>query len=672
MLEFFRKYQRYLFLTITFVMIASFIFYGTFSTFDNGPARVDRVVGKMVDGSSMMASDVQNMSRFIATDAQDFLQPRGLAPNFCNNGVIRIDFLESRLADGLVKDYFDELKGDLEARLNQAKRYTSYVHPQAAFLSAKAIWDHFLPALNKEIASLQQTENSSTLFSNLSRIYLYQSQLPPEVLRRILLQHQKQFSWLTPDPKLNYEDLSLFGFHSVSDWFGRNFVDLVSQFILNVATVAEEKGYKVSLEEARGDLVRNFEDSMQKLAQAKYNPEMSLQQHLRSLGFDERNAAVVWRKVLLFRKYFQDVGEAAFVDQLPYQKVADFINEVAVVQKYGWPVSLHTAKDLAEFQFYLDAVSVKGKDRLPKSYLSADEVGKKYPQLVQSTYRGQVAAVSKAQVALRPTIKEMWNWQMDEKNWALLRKQFPHLPATKSREETFNALNQLDPQKRIAVDTWSRETMVDQNPVWVEEALAAVPMVEKTWSVIGFDKPEPHKEGMFYRTEGLTKVEEMRVLKFDEARDVLAKLVQAKDEPINKEKNPFYQMTKEALTALQKNPNDTQWLQSGNDPLVDQFKLIKQEKEVPRTQEGWMKEQAFMLNAGHWSPVHVADDGQVVFFYLEERKITPAPILDQLSFGKETLSADAKRFASEKILKTIKTKNAIMIPMQKEDNNESI
>ena len=85
-----------------------------------------------------------------------------------------------------------------------------------------------------------------------------------------------------------------------------------------------------------------------------------------------------------------------------------------------------------------------------------------------------------------------------------------------------------------------------------------------------------------------------------------------------------------------------------------------------------MKEQAFMMNADLWSPVHVADEGQIVFFYLEEKKINPAPILDQISFGKETLAADAKRFATEKLLKTIRTKNAIMLPMQKEENNESI
>lgn len=80
-----------------------------------------------------------------------------------------------------------------------------------------------------------------------------------------------------------------------------------------------------------------------------------------------------------------------------------------------------------------------------------------------------------------------------------------------------------------------------------------------------------------------------------------------------------------------------------------------------------MKEQAFLMLPGLWSPIHVAEDGQIVFFYLQEKKIGEAPILDQLSFGKETLAADAKIYVTERLLQTVKQKKAIVIPVQKED-----
>ena len=63
----------------------------------------------------------------------------------------------------------------------------------------------------------------------------------------------------------------------------------------------------------------------------------------------------------------------------------------------------------------------------------------------------------------------------------------------------------------------------------------------------------------------------------------------------------------------------------------------------------------------------MAEDGEIVFFYLQERKSSPAPILDQLSIGKETLAADAKAYFAETFLQKVKEKNAIVIPLQKED-----
>lgn len=80
-----------------------------------------------------------------------------------------------------------------------------------------------------------------------------------------------------------------------------------------------------------------------------------------------------------------------------------------------------------------------------------------------------------------------------------------------------------------------------------------------------------------------------------------------------------------------------------------------------------MKEQAFMMLSGLWSPVYAADDGQVVFFYLQEKKSNQLPILDQLNFGKETLAADAQRYVAERLLQTVKSKHAIVIPVQRED-----
>lgn len=668
MLEFFRRYQRYFFVVITIVVISSFTFFGTYSTFGGAEERPDRAIGQLIDGSSMMRSDVQKLSRFIATDREDSIQGRGLSPNFCNDGVIRYDFIKDGLANLIVAEYFDALKGDFESRLDKVKRFKPYAHPEAPFLSAKTVWDQFIPELNIEIVELQKaTEVTPVLFSRLERLYQFQSKLQPEMLRQILIYQHRQYPWLTIDQRLPYEDLALFGFHSASDWFGNNFVDLVSEFILNAAVAAEEKGYRVSLEEAKGDLIHRFQESMLKLSEAKANPQISFSNHLRTLGFDERSAAEVWQKVLMFRRYFQDVGAASFVDKLPYRDFAGYAKEEAVVHTYHWPLLVRNAQDLAELQYYIKAVCPKEKEILPTSFLSVEEVEKKHPELVQRTYRAKVAEVSKKQVALRASVKQVWDWQTEDANWSLLKTQFS-LPSAATQDERFKILQHMEPVKRAEVDAWSRGKIVDQNPIWIEEAFFSAAKNEKIWTVSADEEPNLSADGIYFLVEGQELVKDKHILTFNEARSILSKLVPKAEGELKQEQNPFFTASKEALSALQKNREDSRWVQTGSDPLLDQFKLERKEQAILRTsKENWMKEQAFLMLPDFWSPIHVADNGQIVFFYLQEKKANPAPILDQLAFGKETLAADAKAFVTEKLIKVVKKKKAIVIPVQKED-----
>lgn len=484
MLEFFRKYQRYFFVFISIVIIASFSFFGTFSTVSSeGEKREDRLLVHAVDGSDLMLSQVQALSRFIASDGEDF-DRAGSIPNLCNNGVIRYDLLRSGLADLLAASYFGSLKEEFASRLDRAKRFRPYVHAEIPFLSAEGVWERFLPAMNKELNTLkQETEVSPATFSHLSRLYQQQSYLTPESLRRVLFFQQRQFGGKV-DPRLQYEDLSLFGFHSVSDWFSRDFIDLVSQFILNAAQVAKAKGFSVTIEEAKGDLLCNFQTAVQKQGLAKSNPQLSFAQHLCSLGFDERSAAEVWQKVLLFRRYFQGVAQAAFVDRLPYRDFASYARETALISLYQWPAALRlkNLQDLIEFQTYLLAVSPRLKNplALPSEFYAIEEIRERHPELVQVHFRAKIAEIPLAEIGLRAAVKEVWEWQCEEQNWKEMRNVFSFLPIAAAREERFRSLEKLSASQRSQVDALARLRLLDRHPEWIEEAWAAAPVQDQT------------------------------------------------------------------------------------------------------------------------------------------------------------------------------------------------
>src|SRR5579872_3930901 len=177
MLQFLRKHQRLFFLFITVVIVISFTFFGNLPGTGKEEKVVDQPIGKAIDGSTLYQSDRDTLIRFLATGAQERgVWREGEMPNLLNDGVISRDFLSTGLGVMLAEKYWKELQPEFQVRLEKAKRYKPYVHPQVPFLQAEAIWQHFLPQLPMHLAALKQktAEPSVEAFSHLCFLYLDQ------------------------------------------------------------------------------------------------------------------------------------------------------------------------------------------------------------------------------------------------------------------------------------------------------------------------------------------------------------------------------------------------------------------------------------------------------------------------------------------------------------------
>lgn len=738
MLEFLRNHQRYFFFLIAFVVITSFVFFGTFSAInEGGTTREDREIAKAVDGSSVKESEIRLLARFLATDQYD-LDLKSQSPNLCNDGVIRNDLIKTGLADLIASSYFDLLQDSIKEKIDRVKRYKHYIHPQEPEISVLSVWNRFAPGITEPFRHLMSSE-SVTLrdFRNLSQLYLQQAACSPEFVKKLLIYQVRQNPNIALDPRIQYEDFSLCGSRSLTDWFGSEFLEISAEFIINGARAAESKGYRVSIEEAKGDLQRNFRQSIEKISQGKNRPELTLSQHLRTLGFDLKSAAKVWRSVLLFRRYFEGVGRAAFSDRLPSRDFESFVREAAVVQLYRWPsaLQLRDLQDLVQLQLYIQSVSeMQDPLALPQSYLSLKEIANRSPELIGTRYRAKVATVDKNQLGLRATLKEMIEWTLEEKNWSSLRSQFSFLPLCKTREERFASLERLDPAVRSQLNSTVRAYLVEQHPEWIQDSLATADKEEKTieithswtslpWILNGRDLKAKLELGpvVSYSEDGMTftsfdqveKIQDEFLLTFREAkrRGILGQLAdrfldleygkirskhkeifqtkeggwkslsQVKDEvayyallplmrSIAKEGETYStyahrrleSYSNKALAALQLNPSDSRYIQSGEDPIHDQFKLEKKQQDIQRTaQEEWMKEQAFVMVPKQWSPVHISPDGEIAFFYFEEKKQKEAPIFDRISLAQQTLASDAKRYLAENLLEQTQKKGSITL-----------
>lgn len=486
MLEFFRKYQRYFFLIVTVVIVISFSFFGTYSTLQDLNFR-EQVAFTAVDGSEVKRSELDELVMFLSTDSDDKLMFGGLwGPNFLNDGVVKKDFMQTGMAEILAAQFPAEIEPDLEARQAKEKRFALYSHPQAKFISTESAWTYFAPDLKSNYEILRNAANplDSRAFSARVRLYVGEKRFPSQALRQVIRYQEKQYGWVAPDAALDRTDLSIFGYHTLEDWFGPRFIRIVAQFIINSSKTAQQQGYTVTKEEALADLIRNSDLSYQ---QNLSNPNLGVanskeyfNEQLRRMGIDQTKAIKVWQQVLLFRRLFHDAGNSVFVDPNAFKGFNQYAKESVDGQVYQLPKDLQIGdyRTLQKLETYLNAVSKRGDDEkallsLPTAFLSVEEVSKKNPELVQKRYLLDIAHISKNSLLVKVGIKETWNWEIEDKNWTALKKQFPELGVKKgdTREERLTALDSLDDKTRARVDAYARIAILEAHPEWIVQAL---------------------------------------------------------------------------------------------------------------------------------------------------------------------------------------------------------
>jgi GcvH upstream region-like protein len=491
MLNFFRKYQRAFFIVVTIVIILSFTFFGTYSASLAGSAEApDRVICKGVQGKEITERELGALTRLIASSPLD--REQGKVPNLLNDGVIQRDLLATGMGMMLARRYFDELKPDLESRLPRIKQYRPFVHPQVKEISAEAVWQRFHPVFNQHLALLKSKSDQVTMetLALLFQVYLDQAQFPEELVKQILVYQMNQMG-MAADAMVQNADFSLFGFHTLEDWFGPRFVELASQFILNAAQCAQENGYKITNEEVRADLYQNIAHGYKEIAPqgALTVEEMQsyYQNEMHSLGLNESNAVQSWKQVMLFRRLFNDVGNSVFLDPLSFKQFLSFTKENTKVALYELPEALQL-KDLRSvfrLQVYLDAVTqnpVKGNLLLSTRFAPIEQIEKRAPELIEQFFEIEYAQVEKEELARQISLKETWEWETEESSWETLKQQFPALAQEKVQTvtERFSVLDKLDANERLKIDQFARLHILDSQPEKLKNALALAEL--HTWS----------------------------------------------------------------------------------------------------------------------------------------------------------------------------------------------
>jgi len=487
MLHFFRTHQKYFYAVVTFIIVISFSFFGVMNSI-NTPAMPDPEVFVAVDGTSVNRSELERLAFFIGTDDYDKMAFGGMwGPNFLNDGVIPKDFLAAGLIHPIVHSYRDFLRPDYESRLPKEKRYELYHHPDAKFIGVENAWNYLAPEMKRHFDRIQSTDDPLAKESMTSRVQLYlgQRRLPPVSLKQVMKYQRNQYNWIPEDPNLDRADLSLFGYHTVEDWFGPRLTRLIAAVIIDVSKIAQQDGILVSDDEALASLIQQTHRSFEQNKNSPYmnvkNADQYLQEQLRRMRMDLHQAVQTWKKVLLFRRYFQEYGDTVLVDRLPFESFSRFANEYVAGDLYQLPeaVRLSSFRDLQQYEFYIGAVARHnpGSLAVPTRYRTPEEVAKKAPSFVQRRYRLDVAKIDSEEFESQVGTKEMWDWQLSDENWARLQKEFAALGTSEADDagSRFAVLDELSPRMRERVDVFSRAEMIKQHPEWIEQTLRAAP-----------------------------------------------------------------------------------------------------------------------------------------------------------------------------------------------------
>lgn len=463
MLQFLRKHQKYIFIVVTFIVIATFVFFGTYQVL--APIfmeKEERVMFKDAAGKGVREYHFQGMCRYLATDG------------VLGDGVVSKEFFENGRSELIYKAFQERIESDLAPLRTKEKEFIPFVQKGAEQLSQEALWKVFAPDIIANLKKMQGEGSAKELFKARVALYLAERCFPAQLQARFLAMQANQQK-LPIDSRLLRGEIALFGYRHLQEWFGESFVQSAASVIINGASLARARGLKVSQEEVLHDLQGIVARACEKMPSAKQG--MMFQSYVQNLGVTEEMLVKIHQDVLLYRAFLEVSSGKVVVESLPFEAFYTKAGEAVVIELAQLPAEmrLRDREDLKRWEVYLEAVCEEGQSPLgvPERLCDVAQVEAKARELITYPFLVEVATVNKRDLEAKVTVRGMWEWQHE--NIELLRTEFS-LP----QGEVESILASLDPSVQVRVDRFAKGRIVQAHPEWVGESLAAARMEVKS------------------------------------------------------------------------------------------------------------------------------------------------------------------------------------------------
>ncbi|MFY7843337.1 MAG: hypothetical protein ACOVOR_04905 [Rhabdochlamydiaceae bacterium] len=484
MLSFFRKNQKIFFIFVTIVIVISFIFFGGNQSRNQGIFKVkDEKIGPGVKGGVISKRELE-LVKLILNANPELNQVNNRLPYLINNKFFLKEVVDKGVVPVLAKKYFPYIQRDLSKKWQNIRNYTPYEHPFQKDLSLNSLWKQFNLPIEKTLSALKNTEKPDQLyaFDLLKELYSAQTKISPDILKMLVAYQQMNEGIENSDRNLEGRDFYLFHYHSLEEWMGSDFLNILSQVVINGAFLAESEGIKISYKEAEKSLIEHLSVELKKIRREEDNGYLYIKDYLSQeaygIGYDYKEVIKAWRYMLLFQALFEQKLKKIEQDPLMGPQLYTSDEEIIEAELYTLPaeLSIKDYTDLMLCQIYLDrATDSASFSSWPTRILSVEEVYQNEPSLVEEKIDIAYAEVTLEDLLFRVSLKELWDWEV--KNYQVLRKRFNDLFSKDATtdEERLSVLQNLPEKLKKDVEIWSREQIIKEKQNFKELVLNTIP-----------------------------------------------------------------------------------------------------------------------------------------------------------------------------------------------------
>ncbi len=492
MLALLRKYQKSIFIVTTLVVISTFVFYGAVRA-GRGMIAHDKSLKESVlyqtpQGEKVTDVEIRLMAQFLNEEVDSLSQT---PINMFNGEFVSSYLFEAGIGASLAKEFFADIEQPLKIRFQKMQNYRPYVHPAWPMMSAEKIWEIFAPGLSAAYKEFKESQklDSETLIS-LQRLFVQSKQMPSSFLQQILSTYQNQNPQLSKDPGLYSQDLAMFHAHTLGDWFGKEFLELVSQFVINTASLAKQNGISFTQAEVKASLLQNgihFIHTYGGKEVSANQVETLLEAYCFQKQSSEKELMNIWRQVMLCKAYL-DRGNQIVFEPSFYQEYMKDTAKRLKVSLYQMPreFQIRNSEDYARVESYLSALfptRVFTEGQWPTSLNSIQQIKDIAPELVYRKVVLNISEVTLDEAKSQISLKQLWDYETSDEGWKKVLALAPVAKEVHSKGDRFAFIKSLPADKKHEIDDVCKMEMVQNRPEVLNHLLSQKQMQEKSFII---------------------------------------------------------------------------------------------------------------------------------------------------------------------------------------------